>query len=236
MRDKVCVAGHGRLAQAVQNGLLTTAYKLETYPASVENYDNLETDKTDSSRMVVIHCGSGRQLPDIIKLCNLNGVPMIQCSTGAVLPDGFLDNIRFTLVNAPNLSIPIIKILYLLEQAGELFREYDISVTESHQSTKTSPPGTAYEISRLLGVNRQEVKSVRDENTQRHVLGIPEEYLSQHALHLIEIKDEGCEITLKTEIHGLDTYLRGLVRIISNIDRLEPGVYGLRDLVRDGVI
>ncbi len=236
MRDRVYVVGHGKLASRIQSDLSKTAQQLQSPLAFVGNWDNLLTKENDTSRMVLAHCGSGRQLYDVLEYCNTNRIPLIQCSTGISYPDGFTSETAFPLIEAPNLSIPIIKFLYLLEEMEPLFREYDISITESHQKAKTSLPGTAMEMARLLGVEESHVKSIRDEDIQKNSLGIPQEHLSQHALHIIEILADECIITLRTEVHGLETYLTGFVRIIQGIDRVPPGRHKLTDLIRQRVI
>ena len=236
MREKVYVVGHGKLASRIQDHILEISQQLKSTIKLVENWDNLSAKENDTSKAVLVHCGSGRQLNDALKYCRTNRIPFIQCSTGITYPDDFTSETEFVLIDAPNLSIPIIKFLYLLEEMGPLFREYYVSITESHQKTKTSLPGTAVEMARLLGVDRSQIKSIRDEGIQEKILGIPQEYLKQHALHIIDIQADKCEITLRTEVHGLETYLAGLVRIINNIDCLPPGKHKLIDLIRQHVI
>src|SRR3989304_9326156 len=151
MRDTVYVVGHGKLASRIERDLSKTGERLHSPFTLVVNWDS--TPRTeDPSRTVLVHCGSGRQLPEALACCHANRVPLIQCATGVTYPTAFASELPFALVEAPNLSISMIKFLYLLEEMGPSFREYEISITESHQSTKTSPPGTALEIARLLGV------------------------------------------------------------------------------------
>jgi dihydrodipicolinate reductase len=236
VRDRVYVAGHGRLSSTIQQHLFETAQELGSPLALVDNWDNLPTKENDASRTVLVHAGSGRQLGDVLKCCNANRVPLIQCSTGITYPDDYATETAFPLIDAPNLSIPMIQFLYLLEEVGQLFHGYDISITESHQRAKTSPPGTALEMARLLGVEQSRIQSIRSEDIQRDSLGVPEKYLGQHALHIVEILADGCTITLRTEVRGLEAYLVGLVRILQGMDRLAPGRYGLADLIRQRVI
>ena len=235
MRDFVYVAGHGKLASKIEHDFLETSHRLKSPVMLVDNWDNLSGIKSKVIQNVIVHCGSGRQLPDVLTYCNTNHVPLIQCSTGITYPSNFTNKLEFILVEAPNLSIPIIKFLYLMEAMGPQFHGYDISITESHQSTKKSVPGTALEIARLLGVEQSHIKSIRDVEVQRNELGIPEENLSQHAIHVIDIFGDGCDITLRTKVYGLDTYLAGLVKIVYAIDRLSPGRHKLTDLVRQHV-
>jgi len=236
MRDHVYVAGHGRLASKIQADLEAAAQQHNLPLTSVENWDHIPADIADSSRIVLVHAGSGRQFHDVVAFCGQYRTPLVQCATGIDYPHDLFHSMDFTFVDAPNLSIPIIKLLYLLEQMGPLFREYDIAITESHQRAKTSLAGTALEIARLLGVDSQHIRSIRDEQMQESRLSIPPEHVKQHALHMIEIAGDGCKMTLTTEVYGLESYLIGLVRILQSIEKLSTGRYRLADLVRGRVV
>lgn len=236
MRDVVFVAGHGKLATAIQEKIQPFARQAGYEISCVANWDDFEAGKCDMERAVIVHVGSGGQLFEIISCCQNHGIPLIQASTGMKWPEKMSDEIRFILVEAPNLSIPMIKLLYAMEEMGNLFNEYKTSITESHQRTKTSPPGTALEMARSLGVESCEIRSIRDEAVQQNSLGVPEAYLAQHAVHEIGIEGGGCRLSLRTEVYGLDSYVEGLVRILGNIDRLSPGRHRLTDLVRQRAI
>ena len=200
------------------------------------NWDTSSHKENDVSRRVVVHCGSGQQLYDVLEYCQSNRVPLIQCSTGVTIPDNFASERTFTIIDAPNLSIPIVKFLCMLEETGQLFSEYQISITESHQKTKTTLAGTAAEMAGLLGIDKSEIKSIRDDDIQKNILGIPEEFTRQHALLIVNIKGDECAITLRTEVHGLETYVVGLARLINIIDRLPPGRHALKDLVLQHIV
>ena len=236
MRDIVYIAGHGKLASAILEHLPEIAQIVPTPIKSVLNWDTSSHKENDVSRRVVVHCGSGQQLDDVLEYCQSNRVPFIQCSTGVTIPDNFTGGMSFTIIDAPNLSIPIVRFLCVLEETGQLFSEYQISITESHQKAKTSIAGTAAEIAASLGVDRSEIKSIREAAIQKNLLNIPEEFISQHALHIIDIVGDKCAITLRTEVHGLETYVVGLARLINIIDRLPPGRHALKDLVLQHIV
>lgn len=236
MRDIVYVAGHGKLAAKIQGNLVETSLWLKKPVTFVDNWDNVQGRRDDRSQVVLVHCGSGRQFNDIVSFGNTNNVPVIQCSTGITFPEDFAANLAIPFIEAPNLSIPMIKFLYLIEEIGPLFHDSGITITESHQKSKVTLAGTALEMAKLLGIEQSKIKSIRDEDTQENLLGISKEHLGQHALHLIEISDGECVITLKTEVHGLNTYVEGLVKIISIIGKLPPGFTRLTDLVRRRLI
>ncbi|MDI9690464.1 hypothetical protein QM326_38275, partial [Burkholderia cenocepacia] len=66
--------------------------------------------------------------------------PLVELSTGSDLETG---TYGFPVVLCPNTNILMLKFMSMLETSGHLFRDCDISVTESHQAGKTSVPGTA---------------------------------------------------------------------------------------------
>jgi len=129
-----------------------------------------------------------------------------------------------------------VKFLYLLEEMGSLYHDSDISITESHQSSKTSLAGTAVEMAESLGVDPRHIDSIRDKDTQKDGLAIPPEYMDQHALHMIDIGTDDCRISFRTEVHDLDTYLTGIVSVLRRIDELSPGRHRSPDLIREKML
>ena len=235
MRDNIYVAGHGKLATKIQADLQKIAQQHHLTIDNVSNWDHRPTDDTDTSRIVCIHVGSGKQFQEVFSYCQHYHTPLFQCSTGIAYPESLFSNIPFIFIDAPNFSLMIVKFLYMLEEMGSLFHDYDISITESHQSAKTSLPGTAAYLAKLLGVAPRQINSIRDKGIQSDQLKIPRQYLEQHALHIIDIGSNDCRISFKTEIYGLDSYLVGIVKLLQNIDKLSPGKYRLPDLIRDRI-
>ena len=236
MRDIIYVAGHGKLAKIIHTDLQRIARNHHLDIENVINWDLRPADNEDTSRILCIHAGSGKQYQEMLSFCQNNNTPLFQCATGITYPEELFLNIPFIFVDAPNFSIMIVKFLYMLEELGLLFHEYDISITESHQTAKTSLPGTAREMAKSLGVDPRQIKSIRDKETQRDQSEIPQQHIEQHALHMIDIGSEECKISFKTQIYGLNTYLVGIVKLLQNIDKLSPGKYSLPDLVRKRII
>jgi dihydrodipicolinate reductase len=221
MRDTIIIVGRGKLANNIHNGLLNhlSDYQIDYW----ENIENYSTDK-----LIIIHIGSGRQLSEVIEFCNQNKTPLIQGSTGMNLEQTSYD---FTFIDAPNLSILMLKFMYMLKQSGDLFKDYKISITESHQSIKKTVPGTAIEMADSLGVAAKEIKSVRDQAEQLNTYGITKEFLSLHAYHNICIEDEGTKINFETLVEGHDSYINGLSKIIKCLNNLEDKYYHILDLI-----
>lgn len=144
------------------------------------------------------------------------------------------DNLGCIFVEAPNLSIPIIKFMHMLRQHGAGFSGYDVSLTERHQHTKTSVAGTAVEIGRYLGVSPSEIQSIRDPGVQCDELGIQNTNL--HACHILVISECDCTIRLQTKVEGHATYIEGLTEIVLNLHKLGKGHHKTADLVDANIL
>ncbi|MBN2652575.1 MAG: hypothetical protein JXR63_09335 [Spirochaetales bacterium] len=217
----IIIAGHGKLANSINNNLTNHIENCE-----IDFWENVEKYQTET--MIIIHIGSGRQLPDIIKFCEETGVPLIQASTGI---SEKRTEYSFTFIDAPNLSLLMLKFMYMLKENGDFFKEYGITIAESHQSTKKTAPGTAIEMANALGINPSEIKSIRQPEEQKTICGINEENLALHAFHDITIQDEGTRIQFKTLVEGHSSYVKGLAKIINSIPNLKPQYYHILDLV-----
>ena len=75
-------------------------------------------------------------------------------------------------------------------------------------------------IAQALNVSNERVESIRDNETQKKTLGIPEEYLNLHAYHQIIIEDIGCEIKIETKVLGHDAYVSGVKMIVERINKM----------------
>jgi 4-hydroxy-tetrahydrodipicolinate reductase len=162
-------------------------------------------------RSIVIHAGSGRQLDDCIRYCESTKSILIELSTG-LKTEKFVPD--FPLVICPNTSIMMLKTLNMLRQFGHNFHDYEITITESHQSSKTTEPGTAYNFAESLGLSQNKIISLRNAQVQREVIGIPEQYLDKHAYHKIVIKNHTDELSIETKVFGHDSYSNGVKEIL----------------------
>ncbi|QND97090.1 hypothetical protein SY91_04538 [Burkholderia cenocepacia] len=159
---QVLVIGTGKLANE-----LLGSHKLD--PATCRVMPWSDTARTNA-RSIVVHAGSGRELPAAIAFCQATASPLVELSTGSDLETG---TYGFPVVLCPNTNILMLKFMSMLETSGHLFRDCEISVTESHQAGKTSVPGTAVGIAASLGVQPADIRSVRDPAVQRNEFGIP---------------------------------------------------------------
>ena len=221
MKNTIIIVGSGKLANNMKTGL--PDYLNGSQIDYWENINNYEINK-----LIIVHIGSGRQLPEVIEFCNKYKVPLIQGATGMDIKQ---NNCDFIFIDAPNLSLLMLKFMYMLKEYGHFFKDYKISITESHQDTKKTVAGTAIEIANSLGVNSNEIKSIRNQDEQLNIYGITKEFLSLHAFHNISIQDKGTNITFKTLVEGHDSYINGLSKIIKCIKNLDNKYYHILDLI-----
>lgn len=217
----VIIVGKGKLAKSLMEGLKSLY--------TVIPWD--EFDQTKNEKNIMIHTGSGRQLPEVISFCNKTKSICIELSTGSLAAN---QEINFPKINCPNTAIPLIKIMNLLSMYGTQFRNYKIKITESHQKSKVTVAGTALEIAKALGYDANNIESVRDENIQKNLMGIPEKNLDLHAYHKIVIEDEGCEIKIETKVLGHAAYVFGVQKIIESINKheLENREYHIHEFIQ----
>ncbi|PFH29304.1 dihydrodipicolinate reductase C-terminal domain-containing protein [Burkholderia sp. JKS000303] len=232
---QVLVVGTGKLATE-----LLRSHQLDPAICHVMPWsDGMRDDagrsdaRRSDARSIVVHAGSGRELPDAIAFCRATGSTLIELSTGSDLETGSHD---FPVVLCPNTNILMLKFMSMLETSGHLFRDCNISVTESHQASKTSVPGTAVDIGQSLGVPAQAIRSVRDPAEQRDALQIPDDQLGRHAFHRIRIEDGACSLQFESRVHGASPYADGVSRIVDAVRQrdLERRRYSIVEFIRNG--
>ena len=224
---KIFVAGSGKLANAILSSGL-----------SFQSCEILKWDKryqTLDEKAIVVHAGSGRQLKECMEFCAKTKSIFIELSTGLETETLQSD---FPLIICPNTSILVLKTLNMLKANGLSFENYSISITESHQSTKKTEPGTAYAFANALKFPVDKIVSVRNPEIQQNEVGIPEEYLEKHAYHKIVIRDGNDEITIETKVLGHDSYAKGVKLIIEAalINSLENRSYTVLDLIASNML
>lgn len=222
---KIVIAGCGKMATALMELCLQTGRTFCKFT------DNGVEGLADLGNVIAIHFGSGRQLLSLCNWCQANNVPLIQGSTGQTLPNG----IFVSIVNAPNLSLPIVKFLKdILPALEKTFKGMEVNIVESHQKTKKTIPGTALRMADAFGIEEKEIISVRKEGIQS-LLGVNKEYLGAHGYHWITIKGFGAEITVSTKVNGRLTYAEGALAVADEVnnsrDTLSRKVYDVTEIV-----
>lgn len=183
--------------------------------------------------IIVVHAGSGRELQSVVSFCASTNSVLIELSTSGVALEG---NHPFPVLICPNINILMVKFMAMLQSHGHLFREYPKTLLESHQETKTSAPGTAISIAQSLGLEPDQITSVRNPAVQQSELGIPSNALSRHAYHRIVIGDENVSVTFETKAFGQAPYASGLAKVIESVCGrvLEPKAYDIVTLIQNG--
>ncbi len=209
MNDKllqIIVCGNGALAKAILDYEKQAGSKVQ-----IIKFGLAVVLPREIAGAIGIHAGSGSQLPEFITYCEQFKIPLIQASTGIKLPEDF----RIPIIEAPNLAIPIIAFLKHLPAfidgitKGIGLEVTDVSLVESHQSTKKTVPGTAKKIAAAAGLPENQIFSVRDRNIQK-LIPVPAANLDRHAYHLLEvIFGENLRIGVHTKVHGLEPYAAG---------------------------
>jgi 4-hydroxy-tetrahydrodipicolinate reductase len=219
---KIFIVGLGKLANAIlASDLSFQSCEIVKWEAQYQALNE---------KAIIIHAGSGRQLKECFEFCARTKSVLIELSTGL---ETETMNPDFPLIICPNTSILLLKTLNMLKANGRYFENYDISITESHQSAKKTEPGTAYAFAGSLNFPAERIVSIRDQETQRNKIGIPNEYLEKHAYHKIVIKDGNDEVTIETKVLGHDSYAKGVKVIIDTVlaHKLENRKYTVLDLI-----
>jgi 4-hydroxy-tetrahydrodipicolinate reductase len=191
-----------------------------------------------AERSIVVHAGSGRELPDVVAFCRATASTLIELSTGSGIErmSAGVPAAGVPVVLCPNTNVLMLKFMHMLESSGHLFHDYKIGVVESHQASKTSVPGTAVAIARSLGLADAEIQSIREPDVQCDRLRIPKDQLERHAFHRIRIEDGECSIEMETRVVGASPYADGVARIVDAVRRhdLDRRVYSVMELVANG--
>lgn len=220
----IILAGQGKMAAAMEIACFSRGIGITKFGTDFD-YSKLKNNK-----LVAVHFGSGKQLLSLIELCERFQIPLIQGSTNVNIPN----NRRTIIVNAPNLSLPMIRFLEAFPAFASAIKiGMSISIIESHQKQKTDVSGTARVLAKTIGTKDSIITTIRDPDIQLS-LGIPKEHLGGHAYHDFIFTGHGVEIKVSTKIRGRATYAEGALALAQSladkIESLENGVYELGEL------
>jgi len=223
-RFEVLVVGRGKLANELMEGLNGDAI------SQTIRWDDRSTSV--SELRIVVHAGSGRELPEVIDYCANTNTILFELSTAdAMIPD----RVGFPVIICPNVNLQMIRFMAMVRQASRYFKGQTIEIIESHQATKKTRPGTAIYLANQLGVSESEIRSERNPERQQKIFGIPNEYLARHAYHKIAITSPDAEITLETRVLGKTAYATSLSEIIAMVSQMDlrSGRHDIVELITD---
>mmetsp|Transcript_5146 Transcript_5146/g.6775 ORF Transcript_5146/g.6775 Transcript_5146/m.6775 type:complete len:178 (+) Transcript_5146:1-534(+) len=151
---------------------------------------------------------------------------------------------------APNMAKQIVALQAGLNDMATnypgAFKGYDLSIDESHQSTKADTSGTAKAVSQSLATlnakpfNLKEINMIRETSEQLD-FGVPEEYLKGHAYHTYSLKsaDGTVEFQFRHNVNGRRIYAEGTADAVEFLAKqiaakTEKKVYNMIDVLKLG--
>jgi hypothetical protein len=191
-----------------------------------------KVDSNDLKQGALLHCGSGRQFEEALDFCKKHRMPMIQASN---IQQARVD-VDISFIEAPNLSIPILKFIHQLKKMAPHFTHAQKSLKESHQSTKKSLPETAFILADILHIKKDQIISVRDPIVQKEAFHVPDAFLNSHAIHEVELIEDDVALVLKTQVFGKRTYILGAKKLMSIIDTLPHRYIHISELIEEGLL
>ncbi|MFO7839059.1 MAG: dihydrodipicolinate reductase [Desulfosalsimonadaceae bacterium] len=123
-------------------------------------------------------------------------------------------------VIAPNMAKQIVGFQAMMAYAAEnfpgLFEGYSLRITESHQRTKADTSGTAKAMVRYfnklgLSFSESDIEKIRDPETQKNELGVPEAHLDGHGWHTYTLssRDGTVVFSFTHRVNGREIYAWG---------------------------
>jgi len=178
------------------------------------------------------------------------GVPFVMGTTGFDADEArrVVAASDVSAVIAPNMATPIV----LLQAAARFLAETfpgalaggELTLRESHQSTKRDTSGTAKALVaslQALGVDYsvEAIDKVRDARRQLDEVGVPEEHLSGHAFHRYELSTAGgaMQLVLEHNVLGRRVYAEGTLTALRFLrrriaDGSRGDVFTMEDVLR----
>lgn len=181
-------------------------------------------------------------------------IPFVMGTTGGdrELLKKTVEESSISAVIAPNMAKQIVAFQAMMEYAAEnfpgLFKEYNLQIVESHQSSKADTSGTAKAMVEkpdgkpgcfnLLGIpfKINQIEMIREPEKQL-AMGVPEKHLKGHGWHTYTlISPEGTVLFRFTHnVNGRDVYAQGTLDAIRflNEHKTEKGkVFSMIDVLK----
>ncbi|MEO1496925.1 MAG: dihydrodipicolinate reductase C-terminal domain-containing protein [Planctomycetota bacterium] len=174
-------------------------------------------------------------------------LPMVIGTTGFGTDEAksIVDRHNGLAVIAPNMAVPIVLLQaaarFLAEQFPGALAGGELSIRESHQAGKRDTSGTAKALvvaAQALGFDYDvgQIESVRDPQTQRGELGVPDEHLAGHALHQYDARlaDGTVQLVLEHNVLGRRVYAEGTLKAARFLASRggSSGVFDMEDVLR----
>lgn len=228
-RFSIVIVGHGKLAEAISSNLP----KHDQEDRLFKGFYTYNGQSNLPAPAILVHVGSGRQYQESLALAINHRFAFIQAATEKEIPLKPPTPGEIIFINAPNLDLRLIKLFHWLKLGADLFQDETISITESHQSTKLSDPGTAYKMCEILGIDHSMVTSIRDPEQQR---ALQIKTLEHHAYHQLVIGSSDSHIKIETKVEGSASYVAGLYEILKSVRNVPIGNYEVEALLVNGYL
>jgi 4-hydroxy-tetrahydrodipicolinate reductase len=179
-----------------------------------------------------------------------NKLPFVMGTTGGDR-DLLMDTVAASsicAVIAPNMAKQIVGFQAMMEYAARafpnLFEGYTLEIKESHQQGKADTSGTAKAMVRYfnsLGTpfTEKDIIKERDSEDQKHVWGIPAEFLSGHGWHTYTLvsNDKTVKFEFIHNVNGRDIYAQGTLDALIYLDKkvaegLQGQVFSMIDVLK----
>ena len=154
-------------------------------------------------------------------------------------------------VIAPNMAKQIVGLQAMMSHAAEhfpnLFKGYQLTVRESHQSGKADTSGTAkamvgYFNQMGIPFGEDDIRKERDPERQCNMWGIPAEHLAGHGWHTYTLTspDKTVKFEFTHNINGREIYGEGTLDAIKFLEKkLTQGakgmVFTMIDVLQEGI-
>src|SRR3989338_660250 len=228
---EIIVAGRGNMATAIETLCDKENQAFRRFVPDIQL-----TQPADQT--VVIHVGSGRELPKIFRLCGEHNLVLVQGSGKMEEIMKQAEPLNFVVIDAPNFALPIIQFTALLGQITNKLKRVGMKVTsvrESHQQTKKTVPATALKMASAVDFPKESIESKRDPLIQWRDLDIPREHLNGHGYHWIIFEGGEVTIELSEKVNGRGAYAIGVLQIAKMAVELEsqlvPRIYSVQYLI-----
>ncbi len=224
---KILIGGSGKMAKEMEAVCKRLGIPCLMVSGTFEKHLPEHIDLREE--FVVVNFSSKRTLPDLKKVCLKYDIPLIHGSSQLVKWPS-----RMLVIEAPNLSIPVIQTLNILPG---FVHGLDMTkrLVESHQASKKDHSATTNIIAQHAGVSQESIVSVRNEGLQMH-MGVPKQHLGAHAYHYLTLENSDVEIGISIKVHGRATYAEGAIHIAKNIlakrKDLKPRVYKVGEIYK----
>jgi len=211
------------------------------YPPSQRNVLVAELAKYPSRSIIAIDFTLPDTVEENVRFYCDNNIPFVMGTTGGkreILPK-LVEASEISAVIATNMSAPIVMLINMFEFAAAnypgVLENWEIRIVESHQSGKKDVSGTAMTIGKIvqgLGVNfvgEKNIRSVRRDDIEQLLMGIPDFALSGHGWHKYSLVSPDRKVTLGFEhnINGRDTYVDGTIMALDFLTKkVAEGVKG----------